>query len=246
MSGVAKLEFPFGKPLPPWDIVTEVVSRIDADKWMLIGGLMVQAHAMMAELESRATVDVDLLIDVLADTLNIGHVIAGLEELGFELHEPGLRGAPFHRLKRDNQIIDVLIADHLPSGKSKAAKIGLLHLMETPGGAQTLNRRTKVAIEVPDGVCEFYMPDVLGALVLKSAVYRSDNRDKDRHLSDAALLASLVTDIGTELSRLHGSDRKRLRSTAGALADSNHPAWMNLPSKNRLRGQDVLRILSSD
>jgi len=243
MSDVAKLEFPFGQLLPPWDVVAEITSCGDADKWMLVGGLMVQAHALMAGLESRATVDVDLLIDVLADTGNIAYVIANLEGLGFQLQEPGLRGSPLHRLKREDQIVDVLIAEHLPSGKLKAAKVGRLSLMETMGGAQALDRRIKVVFEAPGGVCHFYLPDVLGALVLKAAAYGADNRSKGRHLEDVALLASLIEDVASEQSRLHGSDKKRIRSVRAALENPNHSAWLNLPSKNQSRGQDILRIL---
>jgi len=243
VSGVSKLEFPFGQLIPPWDLVSEIASCVDTKKWMLVGGLMVQAHAMMAGLESRATVDVDLLIDVLADTKNIEYVVDGLTGLGFLLHEPGLRGAPIHRLKRTDQVVDVLIAEHLPSGKLKASKIGRLSLMETLGGSQALDRRMAVSFYAPEGTCNLYMPDVLGALVLKSAAYSSDNRNRERHLEDAALLASLVEDVAFELGRLHGSDKKRIRSVGRVLKNPNHSAWLNLPRENRARGQDVLRIL---
>ena len=35
---------------------------------MLIGGLMTQAHAMIAGYQSRSTVDVDVLVDAMAST----------------------------------------------------------------------------------------------------------------------------------------------------------------------------------
>jgi len=89
------------------------------------------------------------------------------------------------------------------------------------------------------------MPDVLGALILKAAAYGSDNRSKGRHLQDVALLASLITDTAFELSRLHGSDKKRIRSVRNVLGDPNHPAWLNLPPESRVKGRDVLRILGS-
>ena len=42
---------------------------------MLIGGLMTQAHAMIAGYQSRSTVDVDVLVDAMASTSNISAVV---------------------------------------------------------------------------------------------------------------------------------------------------------------------------
>lgn len=81
--------------------------------------------------------------------------------------------------------------------------------------------------------------------MLKAAAYISDNREKDRHLEDVALLSSLITDHRKELLRLHGSDLKRLKRVASVLADQNHAAWLKLSSGQRRAGQDTLRILSS-
>jgi hypothetical protein len=206
---------------------------------------MVQAHAQMAGIQSRATTDVDMLIDVLADTDNIKQVITGLESIGFIKQEPGLRGSPFHRLKRDKQIVDILIAEHLPTGKQKAAKVDRLTMMETPGGAQALSRRMTVVAHTTQGQFAFCLPDELGALILKSAAWKSDTRNKERHLEDAALLASLIPYVATELNRLHGSDKKRLRAIYTALQDSNHPAWLQLPPDQRIQGHDTLRILAT-
>ena len=46
--------------------------------------------------------------------------------------------------------------------------------------------------------------DLLGALILKSAAYQADHAGYgDRHLYDAAMLASLITDPDAETQRLH-------------------------------------------
>ena len=45
--------------------------------------------------------------------------------------------------------------------------------------------------------------DLLGALILKSAAYQADHAGYgDRHLYDAAMLASLITDPDAETRRL--------------------------------------------
>ncbi|MDR2197651.1 MAG: hypothetical protein LBO07_06795 [Coriobacteriales bacterium] len=231
--------------LPPWDTVFELAGLSNRDSWLLVGGLMTQAHAMLAGYESRATDDIDMLIDVMASNSNIGTVVKAVESLGFEKKEPGLPGSPFHRLTRDKSIVDVLIAEHLPTRKRSAAKVERWPMMEIPGGSQAIERRMLLVLSNAQTSREICIPDLLGALILKSAAYMTDNRDNSRHLEDVALLASLITDHASELQRLHGSDIRRLKRVAIALEDINQPAWLKLPEGSRLTGQDTLRILSA-
>ena len=119
-------------------------------------------------------------------------------------------------------------------------------MFEVEGGTQALGRT--VVFEMQTGaeeVVRITVPDELGALVLKGAAYTADSRDRDRHLQDAAVLAACITDHATELSRLGGSDRKRLRILNRALADPSNPAWLSLTPDLRLVGQDTLRILTA-
>jgi hypothetical protein len=69
--------------------------------------------------------------------------------------------------------------------------------------------------------------------------------ERERHLSDAAVLAATITDHATERARLQGSDVKRLRHLHDELADRGHPAWLRLPEPLRTNGRDTLRILTS-
>jgi len=241
---IARLPYPV-QSLKPWDTVFQLATKIDKDSWLLVGGLMTQAHAMLVGYESRITSDIDMLIDVMADTRNINTVISAIEELGFDKQEPGFRGSPFHRLMNNKLIIDVLVPEHLPSKKKDAARVSHWKMMEIPGGAQAIERRMILCIGDGSEERELYLPDLLGALILKAAAYITDNRDKSRHLEDAALLASFITNHAGELQRLKGSDQKRLRKVASALANYNHPAWLKIPIENRLAGQDTLRILSA-
>lgn len=66
-----------------------------------------------------------------------------------------------------------------------------------------------------------------------------------RATDDVDVLASLITDHAYALSQLHGSDRKRLRKAAKALAGPNEPAWLLLSPGQRIKGQDTMRILGS-
>ena len=230
--------------LPPWDTVVNIAARINPERWLLVGGLMVQAHAMIAERYVRTTSDIDMLIDVISDTKNIHAVISGLESLGFELKEPGLRGTAFHRMMRGELIVDLLISDHLPSNKRKLSVVNRWPMLEVSGGAQAVERKSRLNIFYDDSSVSIIIPDLLGALVLKAAASISDTRDSERHLQDVALLSSLVKDHVTFLNRLHGSDKKRLRTVTTMLKNPNNPAWLLLDPHERIAGIDTLRILT--
>jgi len=244
MSAAVRLEFPQGYLWPPWDLFMELTCSLDSHSWILVGGLMVQAHALLHGITSRATSDIDLLIDVLADTSHIELIISRLEELQFEIQIPGLRDAPFHRLRRGKDVVDVLVADHLPSGAHRRARIGRLRFFETEGGAQALERRMEVTLKGYGEERIFFMPDVLGALVMKSAAYSPSGRNSIRHLEDAALLASLIEDVDEQASRLHGSDRKHIRKAYEALSDPLHETWSLYTNNEQSRILYTLRVLA--
>lgn len=88
--------------IPVWKTVLDIAELAPQDSWMLVGGLMTQVHAGLTGLGSRATSDVDLLVNLLASSRNVSAVIRPLESLGFEPQEPGLRGSAFHRMTNDS------------------------------------------------------------------------------------------------------------------------------------------------
>jgi len=228
--------------VPPWSLLLEVAQRVSA-KWILVGGLMVQIHALLTGLSpSRTTNDVDMLLDLVANRAAVGRVLADLYAIGFISQDPGWPDAPYHRLLRDSDVIDVLVADHLPA-KITPHVLGR-PVMAIDGGAQALSRTMSVTVVWEDLQVHVVIPDLLGALILKAAAAIADNRDADRHLKDAAFLAAFITDHATERIRLRGSDRKRLIHLAQLLDDPYHPAWLALPDDLATRGKDTLRILT--
>jgi hypothetical protein len=235
---------PLGGWAPPWPVVIEVAAVLPPRSWVLVGGLMVQLHARAADVEEvRPTHDVDALVDVMAAGVSMAGITAALTTRGFVVVEPGWPGSPAHRLRRDDDVIDVLVADHLP--RHAQPRLRRHPVMVVDGGAQALARTQQVVIEHKGDVVELSVPDLLGALVLKAAAHMADRRDRERHLRDAALLASLISDHRRELGRLEGSDRKRLRHLNDALSDPLDDAWLLLPDDARRAGQDTLRILSA-
>lgn len=87
--------------------------------------------------------------------------------------------------------------------------------------------------------------DLLGALILKSATYQADHAGYgDRHLYDAAMLASLITDPDAETRRLHShTDRRRIKLPYDMLTDES-PYWNNLDEQHRRTGFDAIETLA--
>jgi hypothetical protein len=85
------------------------------------------------------------------------------------------------------------------------------------------------------------VPDAFGALILKAAAHKADTRDRDRHLTDAAVLLACVDPF--EERTPSGSDRSRLLHLREHLADPTAPAWLSLPSNARRDGQTALDLL---
>lgn len=83
--------------------------------------------------------------------------------------------------------------------------------------------------------------------MLKSAAYKEDSRDRDRHLDDVALLACTVEDPSREAERLQGgSDRGRVQLLAMELADASHRSWQLVPEELREYGRTALARMSRD
>jgi len=229
---------------PPWPLLLEVAEFTDRTAWTIVGGMMVQIHAELADvLPIRATVDIDLLLHLMTRNVPISAVVGSLQRIGFTPQEPGWPEAPFHRLRRGDDIVDVLVPDHLPT--HVRPRVLRRPVMPIDGGAQALDRLMEVDLVHGSTRLTVTVPDLLGALVLKAAAAGVDSRDRTRHERDAAFLAALITDHATQRDRLHGSDGKRLRALAARLADPYHRAWVSLPDDLAQRGQDPLRILTS-
>ena len=82
--------------------------------------------------------------------------------------------------------------------------------------------------------------------MLKSAAFTVDHAGfGERHLYDAAMLASLMKDPDAERSRLHSkTDRKRLRTLSRLLREDS-PYWDRLDRSHRQNGLDAMQVLAS-
>jgi hypothetical protein len=235
----------------PWPNAFELARDFPTSKWTLVGGVMVQAHAIAHGIPvSRPTDDLDLLLHIEVDQTVAGEAHDRITSLGYRLREPSdprRRNSPHYRYERPSPLgtekIDVMAAEHAAPRTQQT--LSGRPMFEIEGGTQALRRTMIYEIETNGELLLLSVPDELGALVLKGAAHIADNRDADRHLQDAAVLAACISDHAAELERLVGSDRQRIGHLAKELADPRHPAWLALSRENQLTGQDTLRILSN-
>lgn len=229
----------------PWSTIYTLSKSCDSSLWLLTGGLMVQLHAIMNGITARPTLDADLLIDVISNKDNVRKVYNTLNNLGFAL-QTGLTGYATRLRNHNNDVVDVLIADHTPKKLFGFLNIFNIPLLSMPGGAQAIERSMLVKLidRHENNEAMLRIPDLLGALILKSAAYNADNMgDREKHLYDAALIASLIDDPDFETKRLHSkNDYKRLRFLKSKLTkDSIY--WDTLDAEHKLNGLDVIDTL---
>lgn len=116
-------------------------------------------------------------------------------------------------------------------------------MVEVEGGTQALKRTVNARVEItPGSPTTISVPRPFGALVLKAAAFRTDSRNPDRHLYDAAALLACIEDPYEERDGFAGSDRPRILGIQKSLPD-DHAAWLRLSADARRSGQAALRLL---
>lgn len=239
----------------PWPNVAELASVLPTDRWTLVGGLMTQLHTVHHGLAVvRPTNDVDIILHIETSRGVPDTAATALEAIGYELQDAvDPRNNTGHRFVRgtstvdlvagtaEDEIVDVLISDH-PAPKVIERLRGR-EMVRIEGGTQALRRTINARLEIEPGtITTVSVPRPFGALILKAAAYTTDSRDRDRHLFDAAALLACIADPFAERDDLAGSDRTRLATLEKALP-RQHPAWRQLPERDRADAETALRIL---
>jgi predicted nucleotidyltransferase len=243
---------PGGWPTP-WPNVAELCSVLPSEKWTLVGGLMVQLHTVHHRLGVvRPTNDVDIVLHVETSRGVPAQTAKALESIGYRLRvavDPRdntahrfVRGTSTVDLVAGDEIVDVLLADH--PAPTVIEPLRGRDIVRIEGGTQALKRTVNARMEItPDTVTNVSVPRPFGALILKSAAYTTDSRDRERHLYDAVALLACIEDPFTERETFTGSDRGRVITLRKALR-RDHPAWRTLPSGARNDAEAALRILT--
>lgn len=204
---------PLGGWREPWPQVFEIAGVLPLDRWALVGGLMVQAHALAADVETnRVTLDVDATVRVEAGVFSYAGAASALTRLGYVLDDSTRLT---YRFTRGADIVDLMVPDHARPHPRHAGR----EVMAVVGGRQAMDRIQLMRFQLGNAQVSVPVPTLHGALILKSAAHIVDSRDRARHLLDAITLLACVTDIAPILGDLRGSDRKRLLHLVRATDD---------------------------
>ncbi len=193
--------------------------------WALIGARMVELHGLAAGREApRRSADFDALCEAKAVGSRPRDLVAWLTARGFESDGVSPEGIG-HRYRLEDVSIDVLAPDRLGHAPAWMSRDGI-RTVAVPGGRRALNHLGFVAARCGDLVASIPVPDLGGALVIKSQAVEVDDVPDNQRV-DLAFLYSLVDDPRAVGNRLTASDVAVLRRRR-ELASAGHSAWRAL------------------
>jgi hypothetical protein len=220
-----------------WSAVGELVERLPGT-WVLIGGLMVQLHAIEhGTTDVRPTQDIDVLGQARPPGA-LPSIDAALRKDGFELADPDLDGYGY-RYERHGLVVDVLAPDGIkppPSLGSGVTAVGV------PGGSQALSRSETVTVTVQGRSFELTRPTLLGA-VLINATSLMVHSDPESQREDLLRLLALIDDPRQTATELRKPERKWLRDAEQRL-DFRAPSLLD--PDNQTRAELAFRLLIRD
>ncbi|WP_123954027.1 hypothetical protein [Streptomyces nigra] len=230
-----------------WGTLLDLSEKVPQD-WTLIGGQMVLLHGLEhGRTPPAASLDLDVLADVISDQQSLRTLVAALEEMGFESTGVSPEGKT-HRYKRDDSagalIVDLLAPDNLGQ-RANLTTTPPGTTLEVPGGRQAVQRSESICAQLGDRVGTIHRPNLLGAIVGKAAALGIAASSKEKHYRDLAFLLSLPVNPFDLKPQLTKSDLKKLK-LAGSLLDADHAAWRALrEAEVQADGQAMYRILTS-
>ncbi len=208
MTVISEPSYGWGQP---WPRVFELAEALDGCQWVLVGGLMVQTHAFVHNVETtRVTTDVDAATRIEAGSPNYTAAAASVLALGYEVDTNTERA---YRFRRGDDVVDLMAPDHMHPPPRYAGR----DVMLVEAGTQAMDRATPIEFQHGSATSSILVPNLHGALVLKAAAYLVDQRERDRHLLDAITLLACISDTSAIVANLAGSDRSRLTHLLNAL-----------------------------
>jgi hypothetical protein len=226
---------------PAWDALLDLASR-KPEGWTLIGAQMVAVHGWERGRNlPRATVDVDVLVNVRVIQDGTAGFSRVLVADGYELEGVDAFGIG-HRFSNGRIKVDVLAPDGLAGGKTRLTTVPPARTVSVPGGTQALRRSRQVEIKRGSRAGQIPCPDLLGAILLKARAVEVGDVP-EAQLSDLAFLLGLVEDPRRLGQQLQGRERGWLRRRR-KLLDRSDKAWRDLPEEMADNGCIAFRILS--
>lgn len=163
-----------------FDLVDELARAISTEHWVLVGGLMVHAHAQLADIPNhRPTTDADAILEI-ASTTGYAAAAAKILELGFTHYESLDHRAPAYRFERGTERIDLMAPDRGASMRYSSRDV-----LRVPGSASAMKHTETFTTAASTTV---RIPNLAGALALKGAASETVSPNPIRHAQDGVVL----------------------------------------------------------
>lgn len=172
----------------PFDLLDEIASVLPPAHWMLVGGLMVHAHAILAGVENnRPTLDADIVVEVMAAG-SYQEAARAIQQLGFAPHDPVNPDALSYRFDRETDRIDLMVQD-----RRRAVRFRSRTVLQVPASDSAL--KNTASFVLPSGSA-IRIPTLAGALALKGAACATSSPNPIRHAQDGLVLLACADALG--------------------------------------------------
>jgi hypothetical protein len=211
-----------------WTVLCDLGDAVN-ENWTIIGGQMVMLlHApQTGRSPSRVSEDLDTVIDTRVRPPALASFLATLHDLGFR--SAGVSPDDVaHRFARDTVHIDVLGPDGLGQ-RVDLRTVGNATTIEVRGGTQALERSERLAVSYRGRVAFVPRPNLLGAIIIKSAAVNNDPNPR-RHIRDCVPL--LTRERANVLARTHDTQGP---ATASGSQTAPRPQSRSMESPRRRR-----------
>ena len=218
MNAVIEIEPPTVEARRLWESALELAHDFGAaDRWTLVGGLMVQLHAFERRRSSRLTADVDFLGDSRRRPSMTVRIAEVLKRRGGEMAMPPRTNKNLgYRFEVGGSIIEVLGSEGV---RRDPKTLGEYRTFQVPGGTQALARTEVVRVSLAGGEpVDVRRPSLLGAILIKARAVakKRDKFESDRQ--DLIRLLGFVEDPRALAAGIKGNEKKWLREVGGLLA----------------------------
>ena len=172
----------------PFDLLDEIASVLPPAHWMLVGGLMVHAHAILARVGiNRPTLDADIVVEV-RTAGSYPEAARAIQQLGFEPHDPVNPDAPSYRFDRGTDRIDLMAQD-----RTEAVRFRSRAVLQVPSSDSAL--KNTQSYDLPSGT-RIRIPTLGGALALKGAACATSSPNTIRRAQDGLVLLACADAVG--------------------------------------------------
>lgn len=218
MSEIINVEPPTADAIRLWANALRLAGDFGAEeRWALVGGLMVELHAIERGRASRLTTDVDFLGDSRRRPAMTVRMAEVLKERGAEMAMPPVSNEDLgYRFEVEGSIVEILGSEGV---RRDPKTLGRYTTFQVPGGTQALARSEVVEVSLDGGEpVPIRRPNLLGAILIKARVVEKQRDKFESDRQDLIRLLSFAGDPRALAGELKGNEKRWLRKVEGALA----------------------------